>query len=251
MTDTDDPHADEPQAMAGARAAPGWAHQHRDVAGGWLRPTVFGAMDGLVTNASLIVGVGGSGVAVHTLLLTGFAGLAAGSLSMAAGEYISVTSQNELTHAETALERDKIAAFPDAEREELTETLTRYGLDPALATQAATAISARPDTALRMHTREELGVDHEHLPSAWLAAGASLLAFALGAAIPLLPYLAGARTLLGSLILFGVALFGGGATVGVMTQRPALRSGTRQLLLGAFAAAVTFGIGRLIGTSLA
>ncbi|MGH3853576.1 MAG: VIT1/CCC1 transporter family protein [Pseudonocardiaceae bacterium] len=241
---------DAPEPEASARAAPGWSHQHRDVSGGWLRPTVFGAMDGLITNASLIVGVGGGGAAIHTLLLTGLAGLAAGSLSMAAGEYISVTSQNELTHAETQLERDKIAQFPDAEREELTETLTRYGLDLALAAQAATAISRHPDTALRMHTREELGVDPDNLPSPWVAAGASLLAFAVGAAIPLLPYLAGARTLLGSLIIVAIALFGGGATVGVMTQRPVLRSGARQLLLGALAAAVTFGIGRLIGTSL-
>lgn len=234
-----------------ARSAPGWSHQHRDVSGGWLRPTVFGAMDGLITNSSLIVGVGGSGgVAVHTLLLTGLAGLAAGSLSMAAGEYISVTSQNELTHAETQLEREKIAQFPDAEREELTETLTRYGLDPALAAQAATAISLHPDTALRMHIREELGVDPDNLPSPWIAAGASLLAFAVGAAIPLLPYFGGARTLLGSLTVVAIALFGGGATVGAMTQRPVLRSGVRQLLIGAFAAAVTFGIGRLIGTSL-
>ncbi len=233
-----------------ARSAPGWSHQHRDVSGGWLRPTVFGAMDGLITNASLIVGVGGGGgVAVHTLLLTGLAGLAAGSLSMAAGEYVSVTSQNELTHAETQLERDKHAQFPDAEREELTETLTGYGLEPALAYRAATAISRHPDTALRMHTREELGVDPEHLPSPWIAAGASLLAFALGAAIPLLPYFAGARTLAGSLIIVAVALFGGGATVGAITGRPALRSGARQLLIGAFAAAVTFGIGALIGTS--
>src|SRR5690242_5571983 len=142
-------------------------------------------MDGLVTNASLIVGVGSGGLAPHAIILTGLAGLAAGSLSMAAGEYISVRSQNELTHAETELERDRIARFPAAEHEELTEVLTGYGLAPDLAAQAATAISRNPEKALRMHTREEFGVDPEDLPSPWTAGAASLVSFAVGAVLPL------------------------------------------------------------------
>ena len=214
-----------------------------------MRPTVFGAMDGLVSNASLIIGVGGGGVSAHAIVLTGLAGLAAGSFSMAAGEYISVTSQNELVQAEVALERDMHARYPVAERDELAQTLARYGLDPELAARAAVEISAHPRTALRLHTREELGVDAEALPSAWTAAGASLVSFAAGAVLPLLPYLLGARTLTVSLILFVVALFAGGAIVAQLTGRPRYLGGGRQLLLGVVAAAVTFGIGHLIGTS--
>lgn len=246
MADT----GDRPPQGAMRDAVPGWSHQHRDVSGGWLRPTVFGAMDGLITNASLIVGVGGGGAPVHTLLLTGLAGLGAGSLSMAAGEYISVTSQNELIAAETAIEADKLARFPAAEHEELTETLIGYGLSATLAAQAATDISRDPQMALRMHTREEFGLDPDNLPSPWVAAAASLTAFAVGAIIPLLPYLAGVHTMVSSLILVAIALVGGGAIVGGLTSRPVLRSGARQLLLGALAAAITYGIGRLIGTSL-
>jgi vacuolar iron transporter family protein len=206
-------------------------------------------MDGLVTNASLIVGVGGGGLSPHSTILTGLAGLAAGSLSMAAGEYISVTAQNELTTAEAAVEREKLATFPEAEEEELTEVLIGYGLDVVLARQVAAEISKQPDTAFRMHTREEFGLDPAHLPSPWVAGGLSLVSFGLGAVIPLVPYLAGARTLLIPLVLFAVALFVGGAATGRVTRRPRLQSGARQLALGAAAAAVTYGIGQAVGAS--
>lgn len=228
---------------------PGWSHRHRDVSGGWLRPTVFGAMDGLVTNASLMIGVSGGGASIHALVLTGLAGLAAGSLSMAMGEYISVCSQNELAAAEVALERSKLAEFPDAEREELTETLAGYGLSSEVARQAAAEISARPEAALRMHTREELGINPEDLPSPWVAAGASLLAFAVGALVPLIPYLLGVSTLVIPMAVVAVALFLGGGAVGALTHRPLLRNGARQLVLGALAAAITYGIGHIIGVA--
>lgn len=168
---------------------------------------------------------------------------------MAAGEYISVTSQNELVASEAALERDKLATFPQAEQEELTDVLTGYGLDMALAGRVAEEISKQPDAALRMHTREEFGVNPEDLPSPYVAAASSLLAFALGAVLPIAPYLAGTHSLLLPLIVFGVALFGGGATVGRLTKRPPLTSGGRQFVLGAVAAAVTYGIGQLIGVA--
>ncbi len=214
-----------------------------------MRPTVFGAMDGLVTNASLIVGVGGGGLSSHSIVLTGLAGLAAGSFSMAAGEYVSVSSQNELTGAEAAVEREKLASFPQAEEEELTEVLTGYGLDLDLAGRVAAEISKRPEAALRMHTREEFGVNPEDLASPWVAAGSSMVSFALGAVIPLVPYLAGAQSLVISVLVSTVALFVGGAIVGRVTSRPLVRSGLRQLALGAAAAAVTYGIGRAIGVS--
>jgi VIT1/CCC1 family predicted Fe2+/Mn2+ transporter len=234
-------------ATGAAAAATGWSHRHRDVSGGTLRPTVFGAVDGLVTNASLIAGVGGGGVSAHAVVLTGVAALVAGAFSMGTGEYISVTNQNELVHSEVSLERKMLARFPVAERDELAGYFQEYGADPETATRMAAAVSKDPNTALRVHTREELGVDPTELPSPLLAGVASLLAFSLGALVPLLPYLLGAAALTVSLIITAVALAGGGMVVGRLTGRPVLRSGLRQLLLGAVAVGITFGVGSLIG----
>ena len=226
----------------------GWSHGHRDVSGGWLRPTVFGAVDGLVTNASLIAGLGGGGVSAHTIVLTGAAALVAGAFSMGTGEYISVTNQNELVGAEVAVERRMHAQFPAAEEAELAEVFRGYGADPGTAAAMAAAVSADPDTALRVHTRQELGVDPQELPSPLVAGGASLFAFSFGALIPLLPWLVGAPYLWVTLVLTAVGLTTLGIVVGRLTGRPALNSGLRQLLLGALAIAVTFGVGHLIGS---
>lgn len=231
-----------------AALAGGWDHRHRDVSGGWLRPTVFGAVDGLVTNASLIAGVHGGGVSPHAIVLTGLAGLVAGAFSMGTGEYVSVTNQNELVHAEVAVERSMHARFPEAEQAELTQTFTSYGADPQTAVKMAAAVSADPDTALRFHTREELGVDPDELPNPVLAGAASLLAFSLGALLPLLPYLLGFPDLAVAMAITAVALVVGGMVVGRLTGRGVLHSGLRQLLLGAVAVAVTFSIGRVIGS---
>jgi len=227
----------------------GWSHGHRDVSGGWLRPTVFGAVDGLVTNASLIAGVGGGGGSAHAIVLTGLAGLVAGAFSMGTGEYISVTNQNELVHAEVAIEREMHAQFPAAEQAELAQTFRGYGADAETAAKMAAAVSQNPDIALRVHTREELGLDPSDLPSALLAGGASLGAFSIGAALPLLPYLIGRPSLIAAMVITAIALVVGGMVVGKLTGRPIMRSGARQLLLGAVAVAVTFGVGRLIGAS--
>ena len=228
-----------------------WSHRHRDVSGGWLRPTVFGAVDGLVTNSALIAGVGGSGVSPRTILLAGLAGLVAGAFSMGTGEYISVTNQNELVHAEVAVERKMHALFPDAEQAELQSRFREYGADQDTAARMAAAVSRDPELALRVHTREELGVDHHALPSAVLAGVASLVAFSIGALIPLLPYLLGVPSLLASLLLTAAALVAGGMVVGRLTGQPLLRSAARQLLLGAVAVAITFAVGRLIGAPTA
>jgi vacuolar iron transporter family protein len=235
-------HANE--APAGHEAH---AHHHRDVSGGWLRPAVFGAMDGLVTNVSLISGVGGGGGSPHTLILAGLAGLAAGAFSMAAGEYVSVSSQNELVAAEVRKEKYELETHPEAERRELAAVFRRRGVEADLADEVARQVSARPDEALGLHVREELGVDHRELPSPVLAASASLLTFAVGALIPLLPYLAGLRLLWISLVLSAVAAFVGGGLVSRITDRPFLRGALRQLLLAAAAAALTYGIGSLVG----
>src|SRR6266576_6293621 len=135
-------------------------HHHRDVSGGWLRPAVFGAMDGLVTNVSLIAGVGGGGGAQHIIVLTGLAGLAAGAFSMATGEYVSVSSQNELVEAEVRKEAHELKYNPESERQELAATFRMRGVDPELADEVARQISVHPDEALAVHVREELGVDH-------------------------------------------------------------------------------------------
>ncbi len=235
------------RAVRAAALAAGWSHRHRDVSGGWLRPTVFGAVDGLVTNASLIAGLGGGGVAPGTIVLTGVAALVAGAFSMGTGEYISVTNQNELVHAEVAVERKMHARFPAAEQAELADTFRGYGADPDTAARMAAAVSQDPDTALRVHTREELGVDPFELPSPILAGISSLLAFSLGALVPLLPYLAGLSVLGAALGITAVALLAGGMAVGRLTGRPMVRSGLRQLALGAVAVAVTFAVGSLIG----
>src|ERR1700689_2336729 len=235
-------------AVRQAALAAGWSHRHRDVSGGWLRPTVFGAVDGLVTNSSLIAGLGGGGVSAHVVILTGVAALVAGACSMGTGEYVSVTNQNELVLAEVATERTMHARFPDAEQAELAEPFAGYGADPETAARMAAAVSADPDTALRVHTREELGVDPDELPSPLLAGGASLLAFSLGALVPLLPYLVGLPDLAATLVLTAVALIAGGMVVGRLTGRPVLRSGLRQVLLGGLAIGVTFAVGSLIGS---
>ena len=169
-------------------------HEHRDVSGGWLRPAVFGAMDGLVTNVSLIAGVGagvsaglGGASASHIIILTGLAGLAAGAFSMATGEYVSVSSQNELVAAEVRKERHELEVHPEAELAELTGTFQQWGVEPELAARVAKQVSANTDHALGVHVREELGVDPHELPSPLTAAAASLATFAVGALIPLLP----------------------------------------------------------------
>src|SRR5579862_4188826 len=210
--------------------------EHRDVSGGWLRPAVFGAMDGLVTNVSLIAGVGGGGGSRHAIVLTGLAGLAAGAFSMAAGEFVSVSSQNELVHAEVDKERHELANNAAAEQVELVGMLRRRGISAATARLAAAEISAHPDKALAVHAMEELGINPAELPSPYVAAGASLAAFAIGAIIPLLPYALGADSLWLALSLAAVAAIVGGGLVARLTARPFWRGALRQLVLGALAA---------------
>src|SRR3954454_10563465 len=220
-------------------------HSHRDVSGGWLRAGTFGAMDGLVTNVALIAGFAGGAADTDTVVLAGLAGLVAGAFSMATGEYTSVQSQNEALEAEVDIERLELHRHPNAERQELAEMFEARGLDPALAAEVATQLSRDPATALAIHAREELGVDPDKLPSPWVAAGSSFVAFAVGAFVPLLPYLLGATSVIVSLVLSGIALFGAGALVARFTSRSVIFSGGRQLLLGAVAAGATYLVGSL------
>jgi VIT1/CCC1 family predicted Fe2+/Mn2+ transporter len=232
----------------GVQTGASWNHQHRDVSGGKLRPIVFGAVDGLVTNGSLIAGVGGSGLGRTALLLTGLAGLVAGAVSMATGEYISVANQNELVASEAAVERDRHARFPEDELAELTQVFLGYGVEASAAGQVAQAINRDPEVALRFHMREELGVDPSALPSPLVAAVASLVSCALGGLIPLLPFLLGSTSLALALGIVAVALFLGGEAVGRITGRRPFAAGLRQLALGVLAVGVAYGIGRVAGS---
>jgi VIT1/CCC1 family predicted Fe2+/Mn2+ transporter len=202
-------------------------------------------MDGLVTNVSLISGVRGGGLSQHTIVLTGLAGLAAGAFSMAAGEFVSVSSQNELISSEVAKERYELQHNPHGEQAELAAMYKARGVAPELADEVARQLSQRPDETLRIHVQEELGVDPHELPSPVTAAGASLLTFAVGALIPLLPYLLGFDVLVAALILAAVAAFVGGGLVAKITARPFWRGAVRQLVLAAVAAGLTYGIGTL------
>lgn len=231
------------------------AHHHRDVNGGWLRPAVFGAMDGLVTNVSLITGVNAGGGNAHAVALTGLAGLVAGAFSMATGEYVSVTSQNELISGEVDRERHELRRNPIGEEAELAAVFREQGVDGKLAQAVAAQISAQPDQGLGLHVREELGVDHEDLPSPWTAAGASFASFSVGAIVPLAPFLFASRitpSLAIGLTLGLSALFAflGGGLVGRLTARPFWLAGGRQLLLAGFAAGATYLIGLAVGTGV-
>ncbi len=228
-------------------------HEHPDV-GGWLRPAVFGAMDGLVSNVALIAGMAGGTRHLgdsSAVVLAGIAGLVGGAFSMATGEYVSVASQSEAAQREIARERVEILRNPVGESAELARTYVAKGLDPLLADEVARQIHADVENAVSVHAREELGVDPNDLPSPRLAAVSSFAAFAVGALIPLLPYLLGSTTLLPAALLTLVALFGCGAVVSHVTVRPWWYGGARQVLMGAGSATVTYTLGLLIGSALA
>jgi VIT1/CCC1 family predicted Fe2+/Mn2+ transporter len=225
--------------------------RHRNITGGWLRPALFGVTDGLVSNFALVMGVAGGGAGSRIVLLAGLAGLFAGAFSMATGEYNSVRSQTELADAEIALERRELERAPEAEEAELAAIYRARGLDAGLAREVARQFARDPEQLWRIHAREELGIDPDNLPSPWVAASASFVAFALGAVVPVIAYVTGAGDqLLVAAVLSGVALFAVGAAVGRMTARLWLYTGARQLALGAGAAAVTYGVGRLVGVGV-
>ena len=220
--------------------------QHRDISGGWLRPAVFGAMDGLVTNSSLIAGVGGGGSGHGMIVLTGIAGLIAGAFSMATGEFISVTSQNDLTKAEIEIERLQHLHDPQGKLERLTEIYTEKGVSPNLAEAVVRQISADPDRAVDTHVREELGIDPDDLPSPRTAATASFAAFTVGALIPLSPFLLGFPILSLALVISAVAAIVGGAALAKLTGKSILLGGLRQFTAAFLATGAAFEIGHLI-----
>ena len=224
---------------------------HRDIRGGAARAAVFGVSDGLVSNLALILGVAGAHPTAGLVRLAGVAGLIAGSCSMAAGEYISMRAQRELFERELDLERAEIRRWPDAERRELALLYEGRGLEPQLAEDLATAMMRDPEVALDTHAREELGIDPGELGSPWQASASSFLSFAVGALIPLAPFLAlsGTAGLIAAAVVSGVAALAIGAALSVFTGRSWLWSALRQFLISAVAAGVTYSIGAAVGVS--
>jgi vacuolar iron transporter family protein len=225
-------------------------HDHRDVVGGWLRPAVFGAMDGLVSNVALISGVAAAGARAHVVALTGLAGLMAGAFSMAVGEWTSVNSQRELTRSEIATERHELERRPEAEQAELAGLFRQRGLPAELAATVARELSRDPELAWRIHVREELGVDPDALASPYVAAFSSLGSFAVGALLPLLPYLLGAHRLWITLGIAVVALLAIGGSVARLTSLPVIKHALLVFALGGAAAGITYGVGSLFGVGL-
>jgi len=226
---------------------------HRTGGGGTLRASIFGVSDGLVSNASLIMGFAGAQTEGKFVLLAGVAGLLAGAFSMAAGEYVSMRAQRELFERQIELERGELEAAPEEEQRELALIYQAKGLSREQAEETAARLMENPEVALDTLVREELGLDPASLGSPWGASIGSFLAFAGGAFVPVIPFLfganAGAPFVVASAALSAVALFAVGASLSLFTGRGLLVSGLRQLALGAAAGALTFGIGRIVGVS--
>ncbi len=229
----------------------GQRHRHAGT-GGNLRAAVFGINDGLVSNASLIFGIAGAFGDPKLIVLSGIAGLLAGAFSMAAGEFVSVRSQREMYEYQIGLEREELEEYPREEAEELALIYEAKGLPKDEARSIADKLIADPQRALDTLAREELGLNPDELGSPWGAAVASFLSFAVGASIPLIPFLAdlGEKGLLISILLTATALFSVGVAISLFTGRSAVLGGLRMLLIGGAAGGATYAIGRLLGVSL-
>jgi len=227
--------------------------RHRAGSGNALRAAVLGANDGLVSNLSLVMGVAGADLSGKTILITGFAGLLAGAFSMALGEWLSVQSSRELYQHQVEIETQEIENAPEEEAEELALIYQSRGVEPEQARQMADRIMADHSSAVETLAREELSVNPKELGgSAWEAAITSFVLFAIGAIIPVFPYiiLSGMTAVLYSVLFSAIGLFIIGAGITLFTGRSVLFSGTRQVLFGLAAAAITYGLGKLIGVSI-
>jgi len=225
--------------------------EHRDVSGGVQRAAMFGISDGLVTNVSLILGFAGANPDPTLVRLAGIAGLVAGAFSMASGEYLSMQAQSELFERELEIERTALRESPDLERQELIAIYRSKGLDATLAEELADTMMRNPELALETHAREELGIDPTAVGSPWQASGISLVTFAFGALLPLLPwfFLSGGAAIVWSIGIGIIAALAVGALLGRFTGRSKVFSALRQLVVAVLAASVTYGVGRLVGAS--
>jgi VIT1/CCC1 family predicted Fe2+/Mn2+ transporter len=233
--------------------APGPEHTHRDLRGGGLRAAIFGVSDGLVSNVSLVLGTAAAHPSAGVVRLAGLAGLLGGSLSMAAGEYVSMQAQREAFQRELAVEADEIRRRPEGERKELERIYINRGIDPEIASQLSAELMADPVVALATHAREELGLDPEALGSPYQAAGSSFVTFAVGAVIPLIAFLGGSSgtaSVLVAIALTAVAALVVGGLLSLVTVRSWYFSAARSLVICAIAGAVTYGIGTAIGSGV-
>jgi VIT1/CCC1 family predicted Fe2+/Mn2+ transporter len=228
-------------------------HWHRTSYGGSLRAAVFGVNDGLISNFCLVMGIAGTAAEPRFVLLAGVAGLLAGASSMAAGEYVSVQSQRELYQQQLALEEQELQSSPEEELEELALIYQAKGIPADQAQVLARQILSNPDSAIDTLAREELGLDPSALGSPWIAAFSSFAAFAVGAAVPVLPYVlfSDNTAFLSSAVACGTALFIVGALISIFTGRNMAYSGVRMVGIGAAAATITFLVGRALGVSVA
>ena len=227
--------------------------RHRSALGGGLRAAVFGVNDGLVSNVSLVLGVAGAGAASGYVLTAGVAGLLAGALSMAAGEYVSVRSQREMYEYQIALEREELAEYPEEEAEELALIYQARGVELDQAREVSRALLASPQAALDVLAREELGLNPDDLGSPWQAAVSSFVAFAFGAAVPLVPFLGrlkGPHAVSAAVVITLLALFAVGLGLSLFTGRDALRSALRMVLIGGGAGAVSYLVGHAVGVAI-
>jgi VIT1/CCC1 family predicted Fe2+/Mn2+ transporter len=224
-------------------------HRHSDVSGGWLRAATFGAMDGLVSNTALIAGVAAA-ASTQTVVISGVAGLLAGAFSMALGEYTSVTTSNEQIDSEVRVERRAFEKHPKAERAELVAMLVNLGMSRETAAQATDEIHRDESRAVNFHLVQELGVNPSEKPSPWIAAISSFVMFAIGAVVPLLPYLLGFESLAAGLVCGGIGLAIAGGIAARFTSRPFWWASLRQLVFGGIAIAATYVVGTLVDSML-
>lgn len=222
-------------------------HSHANVSSGWLRASVFGAMDGLVSNIALIAGVAAAGAAPGIVIITGVSGLIAGAISMALGEYTSVRTANEQVDSEVRTERAALARNPRGEQAELAVLFTKFGMHADVATLAASQVHSNDENALRVHLTHELGLNPDDKPSPWVAAISSFVFFSVGALVPLIPFLFGSGELWLGLAFGGVGLLIAGGIAATFTRKNWLRGAIRQLVFGGIAVAATFAIGTLLG----
>jgi len=226
-------------------------HHHRNVQGGTARAAVFGVSDGLVSNVAIVLGFAGANPGPGLIRLAGLTGLIGGAVSMAAGEYVSMKAQAELLERELDMERLELHRRPEAERRELAAIYRSRGVDEATADQLATALSRDPEMALETHAREELGIDPSSLGRPVSAAVSSLVCFAVGASVPLVPYLVGtgAAAMIAAVVLGALAALAVGGALARFTGRSAVRSALRQLLFTAVPAVLTYALGAAVGVS--
>lgn len=223
------------------------------MSGGAARAAVFGVSDGLVSNVSLILGFAGGGADASIVRLAGLAGAIAGGISMAAGEWVSVSAQNELIERELGVERRELLSDPTAETEELVQMYVDDGMEPDHARTAAADVMRDPAEALVVHARAELGIDPSRLASPWQAAGASMLCFLLGAILPVLPWLgsaSGTAPTVASMVIGVLAAAVVGALIGRLADRSVARSIIRQVLIVLVACGITYLIGQAVGINV-